>query len=441
MRIHLLITLALAGSDATELLANSAAPSALDTPAQIAAEKRALQFLADPQVKAEQAKLRAELAATPVGQTQEGAAQLDRAIAEWTSSYVIGEIAGDPAKPQILWNIDDTPHSWHGHSLAMAVAGDNPDHIYRITSIDGAGRYEIIGQIDTARRPAQFSFESIRKKADLRQTASSPDMGGQVQMLTDREIEVKPDGSFRLTVGGPGDEPNHLRTEAVATTIAFRDVLSDWNQHPNRLSIRRLDVPTAHRTDAAALRQHLLDGLPDYVRFWAHFTDKWFGGLKPNVPVGPVARDGNWGYLAAARYVLRSDEAVVITTTRGGARYTGIQVTDAWAIAPDSSKHQASLNVSQAVANPDGSYSYVLAPQDPGIANWIDTAGIHDGYVLMRWQGFEAGSAGTALLRDYRVVKFSDLKAVLPVTTRFVSRAARARAIAARAAAYKKRIE
>lgn len=366
MRTHVFIALMLAGSVATPLLANGGAPSVLGTPAQIAAERLALKFLADPQVKAEQAKIRAELAATPVGQTAEGVAQLDRDIREWTSSYVIGEIAGDPANPQILWNIDDTPHSWHGHSFAMAVSGDNPDHIYRITAIDGAGRYEIIGRIDLAHRPAQFSFETSRKKAALRQNASSPDMGGQVQMLTDRDIVVKPDGSFRLTVGGPGDETNHLRTEPGPIKIGFRDVLSDWNQHPNRLIIRRLDATTACPRDAAALRQQIIEGLPGYIRFWAHFNDKWFGGLKPNVPVGPVARDGNWGYLAAARYVLGPDETVVITTIRGGALYTGIQVTDPWSIAPDSLQHQASVNVSQAVANPDAATPMFSPRRTPG---------------------------------------------------------------------------
>lgn len=75
------------------------------------------------------------------------------------------------------------------------------------------------------------------------------------------------------------------------------------------------------------------------------------------------------------------------------------------------------------------------------MANWVDTAGLHDGYVLIRWQGFDPGSTGDGLLRDYRVVKLGDLKAVLPVTTRFVSPAERAQVIVARAAAYKKRLE
>ncbi|WP_242129501.1 hypothetical protein [Sphingobium sp. Sx8-8] len=417
------------------------AASVLGTPGQIAAERIAVRLLADPEIKAIQAAVRAELAATPVGQTPEGAARLDHAIEQWTSSFIIKEIAGDPGAPQILWYDDNTPHDWHGHSIGMAVAGDNPDHIYRITTIDGSGRYEINGQVDQAHRPAQFSFESVRTNAALRQNKSSADMGSQIRMLTDQGVQVAPDGSFRLTVGGPDDGSNHLRTEPGRIGISVRDVLSDWTQKPNRLTIRRLDKPETAPRDAATLRRDILAGLPAYLRFWAHFKDNWFGGMQANVPVGPVPRDGNWGYLAAARYVLAPGEAVVIRTSRGGARYTGIQAVDAWMIAPDSREHQASVNLSQAKADPDGGYTYVLSPTDPGVPNWVDTGGLHQGYVQLRWQGFDSAGTGDGLLRGYKVVKLNQLKAEIAPDTPPVSPAQRAADIQARARAYRNRLD
>ncbi|MET0370353.1 MAG: hypothetical protein ABW039_03140 [Sphingobium sp.] len=440
-RGSMIVALALAGAQAGTAHSASASGSILGTPGQIAAERRVIALLRDPKIKAAQATVRAELAATPVGRTPEGAALLDRAIRQWTTSFIIREIAGDPARPQILWFDDNTPHSWHGHSIDMAVAGDNPDHIYRTSTIDGSGRYEIVGKVDPAHRPVQFSFEATRRGQPLRQTAGSADMGAQIHMLTDQDIKVEPDGSFRLTVGGPGDGPNHLRTVPGPVGIGFRDVLSDWSQHANRLTIRRLDKPAAKPRDDAALHAHILAGLPDYLRFWARFKDKWLGGLQPNAPVGPVARDGSWGYMAGARYVLAPDEAAIITTTRGAARYTGIQVTDAWMVAADGARHQTSINLSQAKPDPDGTYSYVLSPTNPGVANWLDTAGVHDGYLLLRWQGFEPGSTSDGLLKSYRVVKIADLKSVLPSTTAWVTPEQQAKAIAVRAADYRKRQE
>jgi hypothetical protein len=129
----------------------------LATPEQIAAERT---LLALPAIRDAKAKLVAELRATPTGQTPDGGARAEHAVAEWTNSLILREISGDPARPAILWEVDNTPHSWFGHTIeGMAVAGDNPDHIYRGTFIDGAGRYEIDGRIDPKHAPAQFSFE------------------------------------------------------------------------------------------------------------------------------------------------------------------------------------------------------------------------------------------------------------------------------------------
>ena len=49
---------------------------------------------------------------------------------------------------------DDTPRTWLGHTLGgVGTAGDNPDNIYRLAYLDGAGRYAIEGKIDPAHRP------------------------------------------------------------------------------------------------------------------------------------------------------------------------------------------------------------------------------------------------------------------------------------------------
>src|SRR3546814_18421864 len=60
----------------------------------------------------------------------------------------------------------------------------------------------------------------------------------------------------------------------------------------------------------------------------------------------------------------------------GGADYIGFQITDPWTLRPETVLRISSLNKTQAKPNPDGSYTYVIALQDPGVANWIDTAGL-----------------------------------------------------------------
>ena len=93
----------------------------------------------------------------------------------------------------------------------------------------------------------------------------------------------------------------------------------------------------------------------------------------------------------------------------GDAAYTGFQIIDPWMIAPDAKKYQVCLNSTQASRNADGTCTYVISMTDPGIANWLDTAGLHQGLAIMRWQAVGKGTAKEKLVREFRVIKHADL--------------------------------
>lgn len=384
----------------------------LATPDQVEAEKTLLALIADPELKAIQNKLKAELAKTAIGQTTDGAARLDFVIAQWTNSHIFKEIITNRTTPALIWGTDDTPREWLGHHIGGAgTSGDNPDFIYRSTALDGNGRYEIVGHIDPRNRP-----EQIILSVSGAQLAAAPlhknraDLGNQVALLTDRDLAIAPDGSFRVTLGGtnPDDSPNHIAIPPAPVTVGFRDVLSDWNQRPIGLAIRRTDGTPAVPLNKADVRQRVLANLESYVRYWSSFPESWFGGLQPNSLSGPVSREGGWGFLAGLRFDLKPDEAFLVTTTPAGASYAGIQIVDPWMIASDARKYQNSLNLAQATPNADGSYTFVIAPRDPGIANWLDSTGLHQGFAVLRWQGFPASTVDPSLVREFRVIKLAD---------------------------------
>jgi hypothetical protein len=394
-------------------------PSALSTRNQLQAEKETLHLLTDPAVKAEIAKARRALLSDPAAQTNDGRARLDHALQEWVASLILRETGNDAEHPEILWVVDNTPHTWFGQTIpGTGVAGDNPDHIYRGAVLDGGLRYEVDGKI-SPHTPAQFSFEltpgTPGHPALKAQTPGHGDMGGQLGLLTNRDIQVKPDGSFSITIDSDAADgrPNHLHSEAGPLSLTIRDVLSDWQQRPNPLSIRLVgSPPTRPPLNEAQVRALVLADLTDYVEFWSSFKNKWLGGnLQANQIVTPFPRDGGWGYLAAGRYDLAADQVLLITTERRGADYTGVQITDPWMIAPDARSHSTSVNTAKAKANADGSVTYAIAPTDPGLANWVDTAGLHQGYVLLRWQGFPANAKPEGLLKSFRVVTYADLQA------------------------------
>lgn len=96
--------------------------------------------------------------------------------------------------------------------------------------------------------------------------------------------------------------------------------------------------------------------------------------------------------------------------TDGDAEYFGMQMADTWMIAPSPSRYLASYNRAQAHPNPDGTFTFVLAPRDPGIANWVDSAGLHEGWLFFRWQGLPAGTEiGAGMVRDFAVLAVEKL--------------------------------
>lgn len=422
----------------------------LASPQQLAAEQMLLVLLEDAEVKRIQAQVRAELAASPRGRTiPDALPTLDGAIAQWTNSLIFGEMIKDTARPAFLWGTDDTPREWLGHKLGgVGTSGDNPDAIYRTAGIEGGGHYEISGQYHPASRPVQVLIEI--NAGDLTQPKNvMPTAGGAHQdirnaaQINQDQFVVARDGSFRISIGPEKDSttgaPNHLQIAGPGyCMVGVRDILSDWSQRACRLTIRRLDRIDAPLFGIEQVRRLVHRDLADYIRFWANFPNIWFGGLKPNTHSPPLQRPGGWGYVSGVNYSLAADEALVVTTASGGAKYTGFQINDTWMIAPDARLRQVCLNGSQTAPNADGTTTYVIAASDPGAANWLDTAGYRDGYAIIRWQAIPPDLKGEGLIRDFRVVKLAEVAAMQGVP--HVTPAQRRARVAARKAAYETRV-
>ena len=134
--------------------------------------------------------------------------------------------------------------------------------------------------------------------------------------------------------------------------------------------------------------------------------------------------------------VLGDDEALVITLNPIGARYLAVQLANGWLGSLDYLHHTASLNLAQTRANPDGTVTLVVAARDPGVANWLDTTGLHEGSMFVRWQQLPDTLDPQARgVRDVRLVKLSQLDPSLPRVTPDERRDL----VQARAAAYARR--
>lgn len=405
-------------------------PTILGNKAQIAAEKATLQLLHDPDIVALQEELRAELAKTPRGREGEGAERLETAIRQWTVSVIIDEANYVQCEqPAFVLGTDTTPRRWFGHTFpGTGKAGDNPDAIYRTTVIDGRGVYEVTGQIDLSKPVVQLLFSiaggTMTHPAKVENTSGQPNPDAGIMsvlgMLDENDLNIASDGSFRVIVGGEKIEGNYLPTKPVPCGFGCRQMLMDWTTTPLRLTLKRLDKQDPRQLDLGKLKEVVLADLANVVRFWAGFPDVWLGGVAVNSVAEPAPREGGWGFIGGVHFKLAPGEAAVVTMHPGEAAYMGFQLTDPWMVAPDNGRNQSCLNRSQSVPDADGRYTYVIAPVDPGVANWLDTCGMNEGLGLMRWQGFPGGAKdNSGLFHGFRIVKLSeidDLEGIVRVT-------------------------
>ncbi|MDB5685536.1 MAG: hypothetical protein JWR77_125 [Rhizorhabdus sp.] len=420
----------------------------LATAIQRDAERLALRIIDSAPVRAAKAEVRQVLAQDPVAATPQGAATLDRAIDWWALSLALRETVGDVERPAFVWPLEDTPRRWFGHDVPGASVGGvaNPDNVYRNAFIDGARHYQIRGRRHP-NGPQTFSIELARQEPGVFVLAPADgkleaDLGDQLGILTERDIVVEADGSFVVTLS---PEPaagrrNHLQTAPGPLALNHRDTLADWRQVPNALEIALVgSAPLAPTPSEDEIVRRTATHLPGYIAFWTPFRRQFLGAPAPN-SISPVfPRDGGWGQAAGGRYALGPDEALVLVTRTGGAAYTGVQIADAWMMAPDARRHQTSLNNHQAIADADGRVTYVIALADPGIANWIDPGGYGEGWYMLRWQDLSESIDPATLVDSVKLVRLDELDRVLDGVAR-VDAVERARRLAARAADYATRI-
>jgi hypothetical protein len=81
----------------------------------------------------------------------------------------------------------------------------------------------------------------------------------------------------------------------------------------------------------------------------------------------------------------------------------------------DYANHTTSLNHTQARLSTDRRFRAVLAHQDPGVSNWLDTEGRAEGMITHRWIDARSDPSISA-----RVVPFADVRAHLPADTSLV---------------------
>ncbi len=258
--------------------------------------------------------------------------------------------------------------------------------------------------------------------------------------------EVDSDGGYTITVDSDpaNGRANHVQTSPQAHEFYIRDVLLDWGlDDPNHIEVQRLGgAPT---TPARTLDEQA-EATAAMMDYFANFTGKLSHGIY-KMPANhfnlawsadKVGAMRNQVYVMG-RFDLAPDEAFVVDLNDGGAEYFTVPLSNIWGTTLDLVDRTGSLNKAQSVANEDGSYTYVISPVDPGVANWIDSDGLREAILTLRMAEFGDGGPREDLGARGRVVKLDRLDAEVPHLPR-VSEHQRTTELAQRRGAYLRRL-
>lgn len=395
-------------------------------------ELAALELIAHPTVVA----ARAEIAETWLARAKPSAAMrevFDSAFEEVMFSAAIWSSNQDPLRPRSIC-ISRLEHEVDGRRIPGSRWGiDNPDSVYRVIPISGDERYVIRGRVGEHRMTENYF------------TLWNQQMGT-VDVLDGRRMHVEADGSYEITVDSDpaGDRPNHVQSTPEAHELYIRDVLLDWElDDANQITVERLGGPPGR---PAPTRDEQAEATARMMAHFADFTGKLSHGMYKS-PVNHFSLAWSADHTGAmrhqvyvaGRFVLQPGEAFVVDVSDGGAEYFTVPLSNLWGTTLDILDRTGSLNKAQSVANDDGTHTYVIAADDPGVHNWIDTDGLLEGILTLRMAEFPEGGPRPDLSASGRVVALDRLDAELPGVARVTPQQRRDQ-LAARRAAYLRRL-
>jgi hypothetical protein len=308
---------------------------------------------------------------------------------------------------------------------------DCPDAAYRTAAIRGDLTYRISGNVGTVRYLSFQVNEGMANHGNLR----------------DDQLEPDDDGDFELFVGPEERAGCWLRTTPGVDTVVSRQFFSDWDREERAtfdielVSPVPVDAPTdllvATPDRVARQLSAVATWLEANARFW-NDVEVIGQGSRHNSFDDPTVKSEMGGAQeninAWGHYDLAPDEAMIVEAVPVPARYWSLHIGNFWWESLDYATRHTSINDHQAVLDDDGAFRAVVAHEDPGVPNWLDTMGHTKGPLLFRWVVADHGPPTTT-----RVVPFDEVRDHLPPSTLTVSSDERAEVIGRRRRAVQRR--
>ena len=268
------------------------------------------------------------------------------------------------------------------------LGADNPDNFYQTAALDGRYEYRITGQRNTV---PYLSFGT--QSGNFGQGGGLPPTGH----IESDQIEMAADGTFELVLSSSPQSGNWLPMTAETGTLVVRQTFLDRErENPADLRIERINCPEHERRPAPLTPRQLDEGLtkvgalvagaPLLFAKWARDFQKHSNALPMFDPEVSLAAGGdpNITYYHS-HWAIAEGEALLIEVMPPECEYWNFQLNNYWMESLDYRHYRIHTNKHLARYEEDNSIRLIVAHEDPGRPNWMETAGHSSGTMCFRW--------------------------------------------------------
>jgi hypothetical protein len=315
---------------------------------------------------------------------------------------------------------EDPLHPELGWAYPAKMGQDNPDALYQTAPMDLRHSYRLSGNVGSVRSLGFAVMTWTFGRAPIRQLVE----------LDGKELPVDERGDFEIVLSSLPEPPEAapgtwFQLEPLSTRLLVRQFFADWNTEvPADLSIECLD---ADGPPARLSPESVADKLARTAAMTALMASYWTGFGEGHLrrreinefPTGMAGGEssqlGGTDRQAYGQCMWRvgPGEALLYEVTPPRCHYWEVQLGDRWYQSLDYVNRPTTINDAQAFIDDDGVFRLVIGPEDPGVANWLDTAGLADGYLTYRYNLTDSAPVPTLTL-----VSADELGDRLPPATR-----------------------
>jgi hypothetical protein len=312
------------------------------------------------------------------------------------------------ALEQMLEGADpDFPLLFRSITPTQKYGGDSPDNVYHNATIRGDREYRIRGKIGNA------VYFSMGTKANRYFTDGTMASTGEIDC---KNLILDADGGFEIVLSRKAQPGNWLPMQPDTTVLVVRQMMADWRRDvPATLAMECLNGASQPQPLSAASLDQGLAAAAGYVRGCARTFTDFSEMLKEKVPLNTLdgslqdffmrsGGDPNIFYLQGY-WRLAADEALLIESEVPECLFWNFQLDNYWMESMDYRYLRVAVNKFNTKYEPDGRLKLLIAAQDPGVGNFIDTAGHMEGGMILRWV-----CAKTHPVPQCRIVKLDALR-------------------------------